>query len=476
MTQAANQSLPPLPLSKWMAVIGIGLVFAALPCPVGVTQKSWYILAIFISTVVGFMVQLAPVGLVSFMALALIAGLNLTSIANVLSSFASTTAWIIVCAFLIARGLQKTGLGRRIALNMVRRIGGSTLGLAYALTFSEAVIGSAMPSITARSGGIMFPISRGLCEVYGSRPGASSKRIGSFLMQLGNQVACIVSAMFMTGMASNLVIVDLARKTANLHLSWTPWFLAALVPGLLSLLAIPYVLYRLDAPEIRKTPEARELAERHLSEMGPVKRQEMIMLGVFLSALGLWATSSLHSINATAVAMIAIAVLLAANVLTWDDCLSEKACWDSFFWVSALMQMAALIADGGILQWFSGSISPSVSRFPWQVTLLAVSFLYLYVQYFFASLTAHITALYAPFLLICLAAGVPPILAALVLAMFSNLCGGLTNYSGAHSPIWFAIGYVNQGVWWKNGFICSVVNFIIFLGAGSIWWKIIRMY
>ena len=476
MTQVASRTVPPLPLSKWIAVIGVGLVFAAIPCPVGVTQKSWYILAIFISTILGFMVQLAPMGVVSFIALALIAGLNLTSITSVLSSFASTTAWIIVCAFLIARGLQKTGLGRRIALNMVRRIGSSTLGLAYALTFSEAVIGSAMPSITARSGGVMFPLSRSLCEVYGSRPGASSKKIGSFLMQLGHQMACVVSAMFMTAMASNLVIVELARKAANLHLSWTPWFLAALVPGLLSLLVIPYVLYKLDAPAITKTPEARIMAEQQLHEMGPLRRQETIMLGVFLGALGLWATSALHTINATAVAMIAIAVLLAANVLTWDDCLSEKACWDSFFWVSALMQMAALIAEGGILHWFSGAISPSISGFPWQGTLIVVSLLYLYVQYFFASLTAHITALYAPFLLICLAAGVPPMLAALVLAMFSSLCGGLTNYSGAHSPIWFSVGYVNQGVWWKNGFICSVVNIAIFLGVGSVWWKVLRLY
>lgn len=460
-------------LLKCSAVVGVGIILALVPCPDGITQKAWYTLAIFVATILMFILQITSVGLVSFVALTLIAVLELAPISKVLSSFSGTTPWMIVCAFLLARGLRKTGLGRRVALIMVRMIGKSTLGLAYAMTFSEMFIGSAMPSITARSGGIMFPIANGLCEVYGSKPGESAKLIGSFLMQLGNQIACIVSAMFLTGMASNLIVVELAYTTTGNRVFWMDWFLAAIVPGLLSLLLIPILLIYLDKPTIRKTPEAKAMVTDQLRAMGRMTPQEYIMLGVFLSALFLWAFSGM---NATTIAMGAIAILLCSKVLTWDDFISEKDGWDSFFWVAALMQMATLITEGGVLSWFVVSVSPVLENFSWKPTLFCIVLLYLYSQYFFASLSAHITALYAPLLIICIEAGAPPLLAALILAMFSNLCGGLTNYSAAHTPIWFTAGYTDQKIWWRNGLLCSILNFVTFLGAGSIWWKILKMY
>ena len=473
-TTKKKRSLPHV--VRWAILLLIGVVIALVPCPGGLDQKAWYCFAIFVATIVGFMIQAAPMGVLSIVALALVAILNLAPITTVLSSFGSTTAWIILCAFFLARGIKKTGLGRRIALILIRLLGRSTLSVAYALTFAETIMGAAMPSIMARSGGVMYPIASGVCDVYDSKPGPSGKKIGNYLVQMEGQVACIVSAMFMTAMASNPLVVELALSTANLTLSWMQWMLAALVPGLLSLILVPLVLYKIEKPIIRKTPEAREMAVKQLEEMGPMGFHEKVQLIVFVGCLALWGTSNLHGINATTVAIIGVAVLLVTGVLTWDDCLSEKSGWDSFIWIAALMQMANLITDGGILNYFAEWISPYVSNMPWLLALIVICLLYLYSEYFFASMTSHITALYGPLLLVCIAAGAPPMMAALVLAMMSNVCGGITNYAGGHMPVWFGAGYVDQGTWWRNGFICSLINVATFLGVGSFWWNIIGLY
>jgi divalent anion:Na+ symporter, DASS family len=104
-------------------------------------------------------------------------------------------------------------------------------------------------------------------------------------------------------------------------------------------------------------------------------------------------------------------------------------------------------------------------------TALAIS--YLYIHYGFASMTAQILALYPGFLATALAAGVPPMLAALAFGYFSNLNAGITHYGTGSAPVYFGEGFVALGEWWKLGFILSVVNLLIWLGLGMTWWKLL---
>ena len=97
--------------------------------------------------------------------------------------------------------------------------------------------------------------------------------------------------------------------------------------------------------------------------------------------------------------------------------------------------------------------------------------IYFYAHYAFASITAHATAMYVPFLVVILAAGAPTYLAVLSLAYLSNLSASLTHYGTTPAPIWFGAGYVKQRTWWKLGFLTSVPNILIWVtvGAGGRW-------
>lgn len=77
--------------------------------------------------------------------------------------------------------------------------------------------------------------------------------------------------------------------------------------------------------------------------------------------------------------------------------------------------------------------------------------------------------MYASFLAVALAAGADPILAARVLASFSNLFTSMTHRRTDPTPVFFGSGYVVMADWWKSGFIISMVNIVIWLGVGGLW-------
>jgi DASS family divalent anion:Na+ symporter len=344
-----------------------------------------------------------------------------------------------------------------------------------------------MPSNTARAGGVIAPIVQSLSRTFGSNPNDGTERkIGAFLNLAAFQGDMITSAMFMTAMAANPMTVDLAKKTLGIDMTWGSWFLAALVPGLVALIVIPFLIYTLYKPEITKTEGASKLATDKLLAMGPIKKDEWLMIFAFVLLLALWIFGSNFGIDATAAAFVGLGVLLITQVLTWDDIKAEKGAWDTLVWFAALVMLASYMNSLGFIPWFSATISNSVLGMSWVLGFAILVIVYLYSHYFFASSTAHVSAMYVAFLSVLSGTlaegvigggiGVPAMLACLALAFFSNLCGGITHYGSGAAPAFFGAGYVTQNRWWGMGFICSVANIVIWLGVGGLWWKILGLW
>src|SRR5512133_549254 len=439
--------------------------------------KGLHLFAIFVTTIVGIIVKALPMGAVAMIGIAVTALTGTLGIADSMSGFSDVVIWLIVLAFFLSRGFIKTGLGARIAYTFMALLGKRTLGLSYGLAATDLVLAPAIPSNTARGGGIVMPIMASLARAYGSNPGdGTARKMGSFLTLTAYQVNCITSAMFLTAMAAN----PLAQKLAGdlkVNITWVGWALAAVVPGIVALLLIPFIIYRLHRPEITETPEAVEMAKEHLRGLGPVKRQEWMMLGVFVLLLVLWIfAKQLGDLNATTSALAGLAVLLLTGVLTWDDIKAETGAWDTLVWFAALVMMASFLTKLGMVPWFSKTMGGMVAGKGWIAAFLVLALVYFYSHYFFASNTAHVASMYAAFLGVSIVAGAPPVLAALVLAFFSNLFAGMTHYGTGPAPVLFGTGYVELGTWWRTGLIVSVVNIVIWVGLGGLWWKVLGLW
>jgi len=457
-------------LWRWSVVLVPAAFLYLLPIP-GFTLQQRHLLAIFLGTIVALVARPMPMGVSVLVAMTTLALLRVLPFTRVLTGFSNTTLWLIFTAFLFARAVTATGFGIRVAYLFIERFGHSALTLGYSIVATDALLAIFIPSDTARGGGIVFPIVRSLAQVFDSEPGPTAKRIGSFLVLVGFHATYTASAMFLTGMAANPLIAEFARNIAHVELTWARWAAAAIVPGMLSLATVPFLLYKLAPPEIHDTSAARTLARRELAAMGPLSRNEKWLVAILISVMGGWVTSSYTGVPNTFVALAGLCAILLSRVLTWDELLSESRAWDALIWFAPLLMMADALQELGVIKVLSSAIFGSLAGWNWLAAMAVLLLVYLYIHYAFASMTAHVTALYPGFLTAAVATGAPVLMAALPLAFFSNLNAGLTHYGTGSAPVYFNSGYVSQAEWWKLGFLISLLNLVLWLGVGPLWWK-----
>ncbi|CAL9102456.1 unnamed protein product [Musa acuminata var. zebrina] len=472
------QGAKPVPLAISLAV-GLAVRFL-VPRPVEVTPQAWQLLAIFLSTIAGLVLSPLPVGAWAFIGLTASVITKTLTFSAAFGAFTNEVIWLIVISFFFARGFVKTGLGDRIATYFVKWLGKSTLGLSYGLTVSEAFIAPAMPSTTARAGGVFLPIIKSLSLSSGSKPGdRSAGKLGSYLVMSQFQAACNSSALFLTAAAQNLLCLKLAEELGvKISSPWVSWFKAASLPAIVSLLATPYILYKLFPPEVKDTPDAPALATKKLEQMGPITTNEWVMVGTMVLAVSLWVFGDALGIPSVVAAMLGLSILLLLGVLNWDDCLSEKSAWDTLAWFAVLVGMASQLTNLGIVTWMSNCVAKFLQSFSfsWPAALSVLQASYFLIHYLFASQTAHVGALYSAFLAMHLAAGVPGALAALALAYNTNLFGSLTHYSSGQAAVYYGAGYVELPVVFRLGFIVAAVNALIWGVVGTFWWKFLGLY
>lgn len=444
--------------------------------PQGISIEAWHLLIIFISTIASIICNILPMGAVTLLAMMACVITHTLSLQACLKSFSDEVVWLVIFAFFIAKGFIKSGFGARLAYLFIISLGKTSLGLAYGLVFADFFLASAIPSNTARGIGIIFPILKSLAGEYESCPQKGTQRkIGAFLFKVCYQANVISSAMFMTALAGNSLAAKLALDL-GIEITWKSWALGALIPGAVNLLLIPLLLYYFYPPELKLTPKAPALAKSKLKEAGPLNISEVIVLITFVLLLGLWIFGNSFGISSAATALIGCVILLCTGVLHWEEVLEEKNAWATLIWFGVLVTMAGALGELGFINWLGNRIQSFSFSCSLIVVLPILILTYYYSHYLFASATAHIIALYPTFLVTALSLHVPPLLAAFLFAMLSNLSAGLTHYGNGSAPVYYGAGFVTMRDWWYLGSIASILNLIIWLFIGSLWWKVIGFW
>ncbi|MCA0152065.1 DASS family sodium-coupled anion symporter [Winogradskyella vincentii] len=450
---------------KRIITLAIGIIIWNLPIPWDITPDAWHLFAIFITAILGVLLEALSIFTASIIALVAVVLLRVLSPEKAFSGFSQSFILLILAAFLVAKGVIKSGLGRRIAFLLIRRFGQSTLNLGYCLVITDTILGPSIPSNTARSG-IMYPITHSLSLDTGSLPTPQGRnRTGTYLMMTYIAGQTISSALWLTGMAANPVGAGIASQF-GVNMNFGNWVFVASVPCIIALVAIPYVLYKLFPPENKYTPEAPEIARKGLLEMGPMSTQEWIMGSTFFGMIILWAFSPVLNINLAIVAFLGLSILILAQVYTIEDIRQGGGdALETYIWFAILYMMSTALNDMGFMKILGAQLATYISDYHWITVYVLLIVLYIVIHYLFVSQTAHLLALYAVFLQVAVNAEVPAPLMAFMLSFATNLFAAITPQASSSNVLFVGSGFLPSKEIYKQGAVITVLNTIIFLLA-----------
>ena len=453
---------------RLLIVGAIAILIWEMPPPGGVTPQAWHLFALFAGTIAAILSGALPTLTASLLALSLSMLTRVLTPAQALAGFSQDFLLLIVAAFLVSRSVVRSGLGERIALFIIRTIGGSPLGLAYSVILTDALIAPAFPSNTARSG-VLFPILQGLCDENGSRPHDESRlKLGRFLMMTGIASIGISSALWMTAMVSNPAGAALAG-TQGVRISFGSWVLASSVPSLAALLIIPWLLFKLTKPGLRSTPEAPRAAALALKSKGRLNRDEWIAAGTFMLMIAGWMLADSLGFNRAAVAVLGLAVLMGAGVYPLREISREGEALAVWLWFGILYALSAALNEAGFMGWAAKGFAGFMEGWSAPAVYLALILVYVLMHYFFVSQTAHLLALYSVFLAAGIRAGLPPALTAYMLLFASNYFSALTPQGSSANVLYAGSGFLTTGELYRYGGAVTAAAMIIYLAVGTPW-------
>lgn len=463
---------------RWLPVVAVaGGMLAAGP-PAGVTAKGWLFAAVFAATIIGFLSR--PLAMGSLVLVALVAlllsgafGRGADAVETMAAGFSDATVWLVVAALLLSGTVVRSGFGRRIALLLIRALGGTTLGLGYAVAGSELLLGPIIPSNTARGGAVMAPIVNALVLALGATPDNSRRRTGGYLMLCGSHSNLIASAMFFTGMAANPQLGTFARDELGVVWNWATWLKGSWLPGLVGMGLLPWLLYLLHPPELTRSPAARKEADDELRAMGAWSFRQ-IAVGALLGAMVVgWATEPFHGVHAAGIALLGIVCVMVFHLDDWRELTGDRVAWDALIWLGGLVTMARQLEANGVIAWFAKGMQEQVAGISGVSAAIVLALIYFFSMYGFSMLTGHIMAMAAAIFIIGKAAGSPPMLLVALISYFSTLCGCLTNYSTGQVVIYSGMGYVSTRRWFAVGLAVGLFHLAVWLGVGMPYWRLL---
>jgi L-tartrate/succinate antiporter len=463
-------------LVRAVAPFVVGGAVLLVPTPEGLSENAWHFFALFLATITGVITEPIPGAAVGMLGVCVATALGLVrpapaqATAWALSGFSNATVWLVFAAYMFACGYSKTGLGRRIALHLIRMMGNRTIGLGYAITFADLALAPVTPSATARSGGTIYPVVRNIPDLYDSYPNdPSSRKVGAYLLYTALAASAVSSSMFITALAPNTMAIAMIAKGTGNTIPWTLWFKGFLPVGIILTLIQPALLYAIYPPQIKSAPAAPKWAGEQLKAMGAMTRREVTMLLLVLGALGFWIGGAAY-IDPAIVSAFVILGMVIFGVVSWDDIVGHSQAWNTLVWFATLVAMAGGLAETKFLDWLAASLVPMLSGLGAYTTIAGIVLTFFFLHYFFASITAHTATLFPLFLAVAIKIPVvSPVAWALLLAYPLGMIGILTPYASGQNAVYYGSGYIKRRDFWVLGFALGVVYTVVYLGIIVKW-------
>jgi len=331
-----------------LGIIIVTIFFFIQPSE-ALTVEALRFIGIFLAMIVFMICDTLPQHITVLLALCALVISKSVPVATALSFYGNTVVWFAVAIFAMAAAMAKTGVLKRLALNIMKVFPETYVGTVLAMSVAGLVIGPTMATGQAKMG-IMSPLSCSLAEEMGyeahSRPAAG-------LFSAAYVPAVVASCAFITGSTMYSFTGGYLGRTYSFG-SWLS--LTFVWMTVLFILNVVFcAIYYKPAEDSKPIPKG--FIKKRASELGPMTGDEKFAAAVLIIALILWMTESAHGISNTIIAILAVIAFSAKGIFTVQD-FSTKISWVTFTIMGGIMTITACLSSLGITDWLGGAMAP----------------------------------------------------------------------------------------------------------------------
>lgn len=395
-------------------------------------------------------------------------------IGSLFATYGGSGLWIILSGFVLAKGMEASGLGRRIALWIATSIGGSPEMIVLSVALANLAVAPLSPSTTAKAF-LLLPICRGLVDAFSVEKGSS--RYGAAVMLMAMAANNVCSTAFLTATVPNPISADYIEIATGVRLDWISWFRMGFPLALLILVIAWLLCVRMFRPEVEASPEVVGRIRDLRSGLGPFSRGEKVVAIFFSLALMLWITDGLYGFNSGLVSL-ALSLLLfvpGLGVMRVEGFAGEVP-WGSIALFAASMFLAKAVGswralDPVAMRFFGllglSELTPMVFV---PLTVLAAMLLHV----FFTSTTVYATVMVPLAISITELQGLPAQLVSIPIAFLAPVAVILP-VNTIPNIVFYKSGHFTQAQIIAYGLATSLVSVLIILLIGLPYWSFIGL-
>lgn len=455
----------------------LGMLAALLLCflfflinPFGVNATANKVLAVAVLMVVLWVSEAIPMAAVALFPLVLFPMLGIAPIDATASSYANPVIFLFMGGFMLGLAIEKWGLHRRIALNIVKLTGTSGNRIVLGFIIATGLI-SMWLSNTATTM-MMFPIAMSVIAVikenHAHKEGADNFALSVMLaIALASNFGGIATII---GTPPNVAYAAFINKKYNYDIAFLDWMLICTPLALLLLFTLYLVMVKWLYPNGMKEDAAtRELIHKEVAALGKIYVSEKRVLVIFLLTATLWITRGLINqlgiikLDDNMIALIGgIALFVVPSgkdaregLLVWED--TRRMAWGILLLFGGGIALASALEKAGLIeslgQWFA----------QFAFNQLALIFLVSFISLFISELMSNVAQVivFAPVVSsLADAAGMHPLALGIPMTLAAS-CASMLPMGTPPNAIAFSSGYIKLGQMTRVGFVMNILSVIL---------------
>ena len=487
ISTATQKGKPKSGLEKWMKITGITialLVFTliyTMPTPIQMTGQGKAALAVFAMAFVLWVTQAIPTyasSLVAIVALVFTGGWDQ---ASTLAVFGQDVIWLMLSAFIITAGMEKSGFANRLALFIVSKFGTTAKKALIALGVVNLLLAFVVPSTTARAA-MLLPICLMILKVYKAEPGVSN--FGKQLMIQEIHFNNISTSGILTATAPQILAVGYILSMAGQDVTWGQWFAASMPIAILTLIA-SFVIGQLLFKSEVTTPPTTDLDHGQMSlkeqykDLGKISANEIKALVIFFLTVFLWATDGKHlELFGFQISLVMVAVFSAAlfflpyiGILSWKE---SNIPWDLMIFSCGAYAVGLALDASGAASFLLNSI---FERFDLEALspfalYMIIMFIASFSHLVFTSKNVRVVILLPAIILLANSLGINPV--ALALPACFTICDSITLPPHCKpNLIFYSSGYFTVKDQFVYGMLVLFAKWLILGVAYFTWFRVV---